>query len=135
MGDQITGTVGDDAENVAIGKNIRTRQNTDSHSQRLGDQTFTFSSNDSLQLMWKLQEMTADIRDAIRDIKLLDIKLDNLPDRVGRLEKLEVVVRPEAARPTEESFNLSVRMIFSILFGVFLIVIVMVGILIYIQVG
>lgn len=126
MAEQTTGTVGSDAENVVIGRS--NRQSTDSRNQNV-----TFTSQDNLQLWFKLQEVVSDIRDLRGDVRALDLKIDGLPDRVGRLEGLEVVVRP-AAGAAAESVNLSIRMIFTILLIVGLTVLVLVAALIYFQV-
>lgn len=131
MTDETTGEVKGESENVAIGSH--NRQRTDSRNQRQGDQTFTFTNSDSMQLMFKLQEMTADIRDVKSDVRALDLKIDGLPDRVGKLEKLEVTVRPVVE--TTNSANLSVRMIITLLSIVSVVTIGLVVFLVYVQVN
>lgn len=101
-------------------------------TQRSGD--IHFSNQDNWTLYLKLTEMLVDIRSLNVKVEALDLKIDGLPDRVGRLEKLEVVVRPELSSHASESVNLSVRMIIAISFAAFLVVVALIGFLIYLQV-
>lgn len=103
MTDTTTGTVGDDADQVAQGK--RNQQLYSSPQQSV-----TFTNPDSMQLWVKLLEVANTVSNLV-------IQMDDLPNRVGRLERLEVVVKPGPppeviVRPlAHDTVNLSVRMI------------------------
>lgn len=108
MTETTTGEVEGDSENVAVG--TRNRQRTDSRSQRQGDtqQNVNFSNPDSMHLWMKLMEVASIVNSLV-------LQMDDLPNRVGRLERLEVVVKPGPEviiRPAaHDTVNLSVRMI------------------------
>lgn len=121
--DTTTGTVGDDAAQVAQGK--RNQQQT----MRAGDVHVGASGDFPV---WKLVEMSSDIRSLIAQ---------RLPERVDRLERLEVVVRPGLppeviVRPLpNDTVHLSVWMIAVIIIVVMAIALGMAAFLIYSQVA
>lgn len=123
----IKGAVGDDADQVAQGSRNRQQAQT----MRAGD-TYVGAAGDFP--LWKLIEMDGNIR-------ALVIQMDDLPNRVGRLERLEVVVKPGPppeviVRPlSPDTVNLSVRMILVVVLVAFLIVVSMVAWLVYLQVA
>lgn len=126
--DQTTGTV-EGGEQVAVGRG--NKQNSRRDSARSDPQQNMFFNNpDNMQIWVKLLDLTADIRD-------LNTKMDDLPGRVGRLERLEVVVRPSpeiVVHPVSDSINLSARVIFTVLAVALLFVLALVGFLLYLQV-
>lgn len=97
---------------------------------RGGDQYFgQTSQSDNMQIWMKILEMAADMR-------VFAEKLDDLPGRVGRLEKTEVVVRPGpevVIRPIQQSdsVNLSLRVVYIILIGSLVLVGLLVAVLIF----
>lgn len=99
MSDRVEGVVGDEAGQASQGK--RNQQ----QNMRAGDVHVGASGEFPA---WKLMEMASDIRALVAQ---------NLPIRVDRLERLEVVVRPGpppevTVRPlAHDTVNLSVRMI------------------------
>lgn len=100
--DAVDGSVGEDARGVAVGKGISQQSN------RAGDIHLSGGEN----AMWyKLLEMQNDIRD-------LAYKLDRILERVGKLERVEVVVTPTevVVRPrTQEVKGLTDRMLLIVL--------------------
>lgn len=119
-------SVGGDAKTGAF-----TGRDDRSQSMRAGD-TYVGAAGDFP--LWKLIEMDGNIR-------ALVIQMDDLPNRVGRLERLEVVVKPGPppeviVRPlSHDTVNLSVRMILVVVLVAFLIVVSMVAWLVYLQVA
>lgn len=130
MSDSTTGTVGNDADQVAQGK--RNQQQT----MRAGDVHVGASGDFPV---WKLMEMAADIRALVLQMDDLPYKVGRLTDQVGRLERLEVVVRegPEVViRPVaHDTINLSVRMIAIIFLVALVAVLALVAWLVFLQVA
>lgn len=106
----------------------------DSQSQRAGDTYYGGQGgDDNRYIFFKMLEMAG-------DIQALSIKIDDIPGRVGRLERTEVVVRPGPeviVRPLEQpgdSINLSVKAVIIILAVALLLVLILVVILVVIRV-
>lgn len=106
-----TGTVGDEADQAAIGsKNRQQAQN-----MRAGDTNVYGGGSD---LTWRVLDLTAQVRELTKDV-------DNLPARVTRLEGMEVVVRPSVPevviRPAApDSVVLNTKTVLTILIVAFL---------------
>lgn len=132
MADKVEAAVGDGADQVAQGK--RNQQ----QNMRAGD-TYVGSPGDFP--IWKLMEMAADIRVLVSQMDDLPNKVGRLTDQVGRLERLEVVVKPGpppevVIRPVaHDTVNLSVRMIAVIFLVALVVVLVLVAWLVLIQVA
>lgn len=120
--DRTEGTV-EDGEQVAVGRGNR-QQN-----MRAGDVHVGGAGEFPA---WKLTEMSSDIRALVAQ---------NLPNRVERLERLEVVVRPGPppeviVRPlAHDTVNLSVRMIAIIFLVALVAVLALVAWLVFLQVA
>lgn len=91
--------------------------------------------------VWRLLEMAADIRALVAQMDDLPFKVGRLTDQVGRLERLEVVVKPGPppeviVRPvTHDTVNLSIRMIVVIFSVALVAVLALVAWLVFLQVA
>lgn len=98
-------TAGDDAENVIAG-----RKNIQNTPRQRSDQNITFTNQDNLTLYLTLQDMRADIRQNNTYISDVNTRLDDLPNRVS---KLEVTLKPEIiVKAAPEASNISNRTMF-----------------------
>lgn len=100
--DETNLTAGDDAENVIAG-----RKNIQNTPRQRSDQNITFTNQDNLTLYLTLQDMRADIRQNNAYISDVNVRLDDLPNRVS---KLEVTLKPEiVVKAATEASNISNR--------------------------
>lgn len=91
------------------GGNVTGRDDRRDPRQR-SDQNITFTSQDNLTLYLTLQDMRADIRQNNAYISDVNVRLDDLPNRVS---KLEIVLKPEVAvKVAPDASNISNRTMF-----------------------
>jgi hypothetical protein len=118
--DVVDGTVGREADGVVVGKG-NTQQ-----SNRAGDINLSGQSNE-YAVWFKLLEMADQIRALVRD-------MDDLPNRVRRLEDVEVIVKASEVviRPRAQDVNsLTDRMLLIILIVMLVAVLVVVATFIF----
>jgi hypothetical protein len=127
--------VGDDAENIVAGKENQQQasriRNDPKQSMRSGD--VYFNNQDNLQIWMKLIELASKLSD-------LTMQMDDLPNRVGRLERMEVVVRPgpevviRPIPPSTDPTLLTMRSLFTILIVAVIIIGGLIGFAVFWQV-
>lgn len=116
---------------ASVGGDVASKQFTGRDDQR-SSQNVTFSNPDNMMLWAKLLEIGGTVNHLV-------IQMDNLPHRVDRLERLEVVVRPGPEvilRPaTHDSVTLSAKTLIFIFLVALLAVLALVAWLVYLQIS
>lgn len=136
-GDEIDADVGDEAENLNIGRRNR-QQNQRVDPSQQNTQSVDNRSYGANAIDRELSRLSADVGRHSQQILELIIKMDDLPARVRDLEKTEVVIRPRPNDVPEivirPAAQLSTRTLMIVLVGSLAIVIALVAFLVYWQV-